>query len=165
MTPEEYKRKQVMARRLLRSYLGQSASIETIPDQIRTLELNAVSIRSATTDQTPVQGGGNKREEALNANIEARDELKRNLECAQRTVRSVKRALDTLTPHERHILETMHITHQRKATERLRREFCFSDARSVYKLERRALAHFMLALWNVQREDPFVEFFSDTPEL
>lgn len=154
MTDEEYKKALICAKRLLHRYQGSSASIQNTADAIRILELDAVSIKSATTDQTPVQGGGNVREERLNANITKRDELKRKKERAELIVKIVNRALATLTTDERHILEVKHISHQRGATERLRQEFGYWDKSAVYKREARALEHFALAAFAVMRDDP-----------
>ena len=154
MTEQEYRNEKFAARRLLRSYQGRNASIDNLADAIRILELEAATIKSATTDSTPVQGGGNGREERLNANIDRRDELKNRLERAKRTVQIVNRALDTLTPDEQHILEVMHIYRQRGATERLRREFNYEDKSAVHKRENRALEHFALAAFAAERNDP-----------
>lgn len=159
MTDEEYKKALICAKRLLHRYQGSSASIQNTADAIRILEIDAVSIKSATTDQTPVQGGGNVREERLNANITKRDELKRRQEQAKLTVKIVNRALGTLNADERHILEVKHITRQRGATERLRREYGYWDKSAVYKRESRALEHFALAAFAIMRDDPLGELW------
>ena len=88
-------------------------------------------------------GGDDDRVERL---ILRRDELKRRLEMTELDVRAVRRALDALRPDERHILEEMDISWQRGAAERLRAELCYSDVRSVYKLESRAIERFAAAL-------------------
>ena len=159
MTEQEYKAEITNAKRLLRNYQAQSASLQNIVDAIHVLELDAVSIKSATTDQTPVQGGGNLREERLNANITKRDELKRRKKQAELTVEIVNRALATLNTDERHILEVKYITRQRGATERLRQEFGYWDKSAVYKRENRALEHFALAAFAVIRNDPLGELW------
>ena len=159
MTNEEYKKAIICAKRLLHRYQGSSASIQNTADAIRILEIDAVSIKSATTDQTPVQGGGNVREERLNANITKRDDLKRRQEQAKLTVKIVNRALGTLNADERHILEVKHITRQRGATERLRREYGYWDTSAVYKRENRALEHFALAAFAIMRDDPLGELW------
>ena len=153
-----YKTMCVAARALLRDYIGRSASIDNLPEVIRLLELKYISIRSATTDQTPVQGGGNKREDALNANIEKRERCVRALEEAKIATRIVNRALDTLTEKERHLLEVKYITHQRNATQRLMQEYHFADESSVHRLCNRALDHFVLAAFNATRVDSLREF-------
>lgn len=153
-----YKTMCVAARALLRDHIGRSASIDNLPDVIRLLELKYVSIRSAMTDQTPVQGGGNMREEALNANIEKRERCARALEEAQIATRIVNRALDTLTERERHILEVKYISHQRNATQRLMQEYRFADESSVHRICARALDHFVLAAFNATRVDSLREF-------
>lgn len=154
MTEDKFKSELWRARKLLNSYMGAAAALDTLPDQIRIMELNFESIRSATTDQTPVQGGGNKREEALNENIDMREELKRRLEIARLTIQVVDTAMSALNAEDQRLLEIKYISHQRNATERLRREYCFSDKRSVYKIVDRALERFALASYYAVREDP-----------
>ena len=153
-----YKTMCVAARALLRDHIGRSASIDNLPDVIRLLELKYVSIRSARTDQTPVQGGGNMREEALNANIEKRERCARALEEAQIATRIVNRALATLTERERQILEVQYRSHQRNATQRLMQEDRFADESSVHRICARALDHFVLAAFNATRVDSLREF-------
>ena len=64
----------------LRNYDVHKQAIESIPMEIKRLEVKYTSIRSATTDSTPVSGGdGSIREDALLSNIVHRDELKRRL--------------------------------------------------------------------------------------
>ena len=164
MTEDEYKDEIRSARQLLNNYQALSASIESLTDTIRILELDAVSIKSAVSEQTPVQGGGNLREERLNANIVRRDELKRRLEKAELSVKIVNRALSTLNADERHILEVRYISRQRGGAERLRREFGYWDKSAVYKRENRALEHFALAVYAVMLNDPLLslrQFFGD----
>ena len=159
MTENEYKAEIINAKRLLRNYHAQSASIQNIIDTIRVLELDAVSIKSATSDQTPVQGGGNLREERLNANILRREELARRREQAELAVQIVDRALGTLNSDERHILEVKYINRQRGATERLRQEFGYWDKSAVYKRESHALDHFALAVYAAMRDNPLLNIW------
>lgn len=63
------------------------------------------------------------------------------------SVRSVERALDTLAPDERHVLEVMDVYRQRGAPARLAEALHYSDVSTVYKLEARALDHFALAMF------------------
>lgn len=158
MTEKEFKSELWRARKLLNSYMGAVAALDTLPDQIRMLELGFTAIRSAITDQTPVQGGGNKREEALNDNILTREDLEKRLEMARLTVKVVDRAMEALNDEDRRLLEIKYIYRQRNATERLRREYCFSDKRSVYKIVDRALERFALAAYYAAREEPLSSF-------
>ena len=155
---EYYKTMCTAARSLLRNHLGRSAAIDNLPEVIRLLELKYVSIRSAMTDQTPVQGGGNQREEMLNANIERRERCKRALEEAKLATQIVNRALATLTEKEYHLLEVKYITHQRNSTRRLMQEYRFADESSVHRLCARALDHFVLAAFNATRVDSLRDF-------
>lgn len=151
MTEVEYKDEKAAARRMLRSYNSKCAAIANIPGQIRLLELKATSIRSATSDAAPARGGGNNREEALNANIDRRERLKSQLEAAELSVEIVDRAMASLTPTQQHILQLMHINRHRGNVERLRRELGFEDKRSVYKQEDLCIEAFLVALNNSER--------------
>lgn len=157
---EYFKTMCIAAKSLLRNHLGRSAAIDNLPDVIRLLELKYVSIRSAITDQTPVQGGGNQREEMLNANIERRERCKRALEEAKLATKIVNRALGTLTDKERHILEVKYISHTRRSTQRLMQEYCFADESSVHRLCNRAIEHFALAAFNATKIDDLHEFLA-----
>lgn len=158
MDNEYYKDACTKARVLLRTHLGRSAAVENLPLTIKLLELKYTGIRSASTDQTPVQGGGNTREEALNANIMQRDKCKAALEEAKLAVEITNRALSTLTEEEQHVLEVMYITRQRGAAQRLREEYCFQNDSSVYKIRDRALDKFVLAAFNATRHDTLRKF-------
>ena len=133
------------AREVLRAHRYNLAALSTLPDEIRCLDLALTSARTSRPDRLP-GGGDNDRLERL---IERRDELKNRLERAKRTVQIVKRALDTLTPDEQHILEVMDIDRQRGAAERLREELCYSSAATVYRLEARSADHFAAAMFGM----------------
>lgn len=45
----------------LKNYEAHQKALETIPQEIRRLEIGYTSIRSATTDSTPISGGGSTR--------------------------------------------------------------------------------------------------------
>lgn len=61
----------------LKEYEARVKSVKTIPNEIKRLELDALRIRSATGDGTPVRGGGSAREDMLLSNIVHREELER----------------------------------------------------------------------------------------
>lgn len=80
----------------LRRYGAMRLAVVNISEEIKRLEVDAKSIRSAKVDASPVAGGGNRREEALLNNIVHRQELARTLEQAHIWLRSTDRALTTL---------------------------------------------------------------------
>ena len=63
----------------LKNYEAHKQALECLPKEIRRLESAYIGIRSATTDGTPISGGGSTREDSMLSNIVHRDELKRRL--------------------------------------------------------------------------------------
>ena len=125
------------AREALRVHRYNLASVASLPDEIRRVDLALTSARTSRPDALPGGGGEHDRLERL---VVRRDELTLRLEMVELSVRSVERALDALRQDERHILEVMDIDRQRGAAARLAAELYYSDASTVYKLEARALA-------------------------
>lgn len=132
----------------LKDYPGQKASLQNIPDEIFALESQATSIRSATTDGTPVAGGGSKREDMLLSNIVRREELKQMLERAKAYTRSVERGLAVLNDDEKRVLDCVYISHQSGAVAHLADEYN-EDERSVYRRIDKALRRFTIAMYGV----------------
>ena len=128
----------------LRAHAANLAAVTALPDEIRRVDLALTSPRVSNPEKLPGGSGENDRLERL---IQRRDELKLRLEIAELSVRAVERALDTLTPDERHILEVMDVYRQRGAPARLAEALHYSDVSTVYKLEARALDHFALAMF------------------
>ena len=67
----------------LKRYNAMKQSLRSIPEEITRLESEMQSIRSATSDGTPVSGGGSGREDRYLSNIVHREELSRSLEQAK----------------------------------------------------------------------------------
>ena len=132
------------AREVLRTHRYNLAAVASLPDEIRRVDLALTSPRVSNPEKLP---GGNGENDRLERLIVRRDELKLRLEIAALSMRAVERALDALTPDERHILDVMDIDRQRGAPARLAKELYYSDTSTVYKLEARALDHFSLAMF------------------
>lgn len=133
----------------LKDYTAKQAAVINIPQEILMLKSKAESIRSATTDGTPVVGGGSAREEMLLSNIVRQEELTAMLKRAKISVKIVDNALDAISEDERYVLEKMYINRSKGAVERLQDEYGLEDARSVYKRADKALTHFTLALYGL----------------
>lgn len=118
-----------------------------LPEEIARLEIDAQSIRSAKTDNTPVKGGG-KQEEAMLSNIVHRQELVRTLQQAQSWLKTTDRALNALTEEEKRILHRLYIYPERGAVQRLSSELGI-DSSVVYRRSDKALKHFTLAYYGV----------------
>ena len=93
----------------LKNYEARREALENIPKEIKRLESAYAGIRSATTDGTPVSGGGNTREDSMLSNIVHRDELKRRLKEARLWVAQVGKALAVLDDEERLVLDRFYI--------------------------------------------------------
>lgn len=131
----------------LRDYMAQKNAVNSLPHEIRRLEEEAVSIKAATTDSTPVQGGGSTHEDRILSNIVYRQEAESMLKRAKLAVQFVDAALAQLSDDERRVLELMYIDRQRGAINRLREELCLEDERSVYKRADKALKHLTIAMY------------------
>lgn len=130
----------------LRQYEAKKISLSIIPEEISRLELALTSIRSATSDGTPVAGGGSRREDMLLSNIVLREELERSLEQARKWVELVNAGLEILSAEERLILDRCYIQPERGAIDRLAGELGV-DIKTVYRRRDAALRHFTICLY------------------
>ena len=132
----------------LKNYEAHREALENIPKEIKRLESAYAGIRSATTDGTPVSGGGNTREDSMLSNIVHRDELKRRLREARLWVAQVDKALAVLDDEERLVLDRFYIHRAKGAVEALC-EILGLEKSAVYDRRDRALRHFTLALYGI----------------
>ena len=131
----------------LRGYTAQKASLNTLPEEIARLESEAYSIKSATSDGTPVKGGGSGREDRLLSNIVQREEHRMMLERAQKSVSGIERGLSVLDKDERRILERMYIFPEVGAVQRIMDEYNLGETSSVYRRVNKALMRFTVAMY------------------
>lgn len=132
----------------LREYNGRLAAIESIPEQIKTLELQFKAIRSATKDGDPVKGGTTDREERLLSNISKRGELESNLEIAKREVQTTEKGLSVLTDKERRVLTVFFIDRPKDHVKKLCEEMMFEKTK-IYQIKDEALKKFTKAVYGV----------------
>lgn len=132
----------------LKNYEAHREALENIPKEIRRLESSFAGIRSATTDGTPVSGGGNTREDAMLSNIVHRDELKRRLKEARLWVAQVDKALSVLDDEERLVLDRFYI-HRAKGNVGELCERLNVEQATVYRKRDSALRRFTIALYGV----------------
>lgn len=130
----------------LKEYAARKNAITSIPEEIKRLEVDAQRIRAASTDATPVHGGGSTREDMLLSNIVHREELQRRLSDARRWVEIVDGGLAVLTPDERKILDIMYINRCGGGLMRACEEFNLEKS-AVYARRDVALEKFTLALY------------------
>ena len=132
----------------LKNYEAHKQALECLPKEIKRLESAYTGIRSATTDGTPVSGGGNTREVSMLSNIVHRDELKRRLKEARLWVAQVDKALAVLDDEERLVLDRFYIHRAKGAVEALCESLGLEKS-AVYDRRDKALRHFTLALYGV----------------
>lgn len=132
----------------LKNYEAHREALENIPKEIRRLESAYAGIRSATTDGTPVSGGGNTREDSMLSNIVHRDELKRRLKEARLWVAQVDKALSVLEDEERLVLDRFYI-HRAKGNVGELCERLNLEKTAVYDRRDKALRRFTIALYGV----------------
>lgn len=132
----------------LKNYEAHKQALECLTKEIRRLESAYTGIRSATTDGTPISGGGNTREDSMLSNIVHRDELKRRLKEARLWVSMVDKALAVLDDEEQLVLDRFYIHLAKGAVEALC-ECLNLEKSAVYDRRDKALRHFTLALYGV----------------
>ena len=130
----------------LRLYEAKKQSLRSIPEEIARLESAMKSIRSATADGSPVNGGGSGREDMMLSNIVHREELERSLEQAKRWVAVVDGGLKILGVEERLILDRLYIKPARGNVDRLCGELNVEKSQ-VYAKKDSALRHFTISLY------------------
>lgn len=130
----------------LRQYEAKKKALESIPEERARLESVMSGIRSATSDGSPVKGGGSGREDMMLNNIVQREELDRSLEQTQKWVKVVEAALKVLDNEERMLLERLYINPVRGNLDRLCGELGIEKS-SVYRRRDKALQHFTIALY------------------
>lgn len=132
----------------LQEYNSRKVSLETIPEQLKTLELEYTTIKGATNDETAVRSTTGAKDDAWIANIVKRDELKKSLKIAESECLITEKALETLTDEQIHILEMFYIYKEQGHVERLSEELYVERSR-VYELKDEALKQFTLACCGV----------------
>lgn len=134
---------------MLKNYPAQRMSLAMLPGELERLELERSALRSSLGEGEHVTGGGGEVGDKLLSNIVKRDEIKKNLELAQRRVRMVEKGLSVLDEEERRILELMFIHRGKGNVERLCEELNIENPPGVYKRKDRALRKFTLAMYGV----------------
>ena len=130
----------------LRQYEAKKHSLYSIPIEIARLKSAMQSIRSATADCTPVNGGGSGREDMMLSNIVYREELERSLDQVKKWVAQVDAGLEILSADERLILDRFYIHHEKGAADRLAGDLKI-DVKTVYRRKDAALRHFTVCLY------------------
>lgn len=128
----------------LETYPAKKEAMTTIPERLRELESDFVSIGSPSADKVAVQGGGGN-DKALN-NIVQRDKLSQNLAEVVRFTARVERGLAVLGDDENEILSRCYIHPERGAVERIANARGL-DKSTVYRMRDDALRKFTIAMY------------------
>ena len=132
----------------LKNYEVHRQALESIPQEIKRLELIRTGIRSAVTDRTPVSGGGSTREDVMLSNIVHRDELKQRMKEACLWVSQVDKALSILSDEERLVLDRFYL-HPIKGIIDDLCERLNVERSAIYDRRDKALRRFTIALYGV----------------
>ncbi len=130
----------------LMQYEVRRQSLESIPAEIKRLELDYTALRSSVPDAIPARGSGSRREDAMLTNIVRREELARQLESARAWVALADEGLAALDEEDRLVLDRFYVHRHKGACERLCEELDREKAQ-VYRRRDRALRRFTLALY------------------
>ena len=130
----------------LKQYAARKSAVQSIPEEIRRLEISMSGIRSGASDGTPVQGGGSGKEDMYLSNIVRRQELERSLANSKSWVEFVQKGLDFLAEDERLVLDRFYIHPAKGNVDRLCMELgC--ERPTVYRRRDDALRKLTLALY------------------
>lgn len=135
----------------LQKYDAMRTSVQNIPGELKRLAVEACSIRGARTDGTAVKGGGSRREDALLSNLVQRQQLQWALDQALLWVETTERALGTLTPEEKLVLNRFYLYPCPGSVDRLCGELG-QEQSTIYRKRDRALRHFTMALYGCPGE-------------
>lgn len=130
----------------LRRYDSMKTAVQSIPDEIRRMEMEATSIKAVRTDKVPIKSSAVDRNDALINNMVRREELEWTLEQAKLWVKTTDTALSNLTPEDKLILHRLFIANERGNIERLCQELNCEQS-TVYRKRDQALYRFTVALY------------------
>ena len=130
----------------LRRYDSMKTAVQSIPDEIRRMEMEATSIKAVRTDKVPIKSSSADRNDALINNMVQREELEWTLKQAKLWVKTTDTALSNLTPEDKLILHRLFIANERGNIERLCQELNCEQS-TVYRKRDQALYRFTVALY------------------
>lgn len=137
-----------IAKEKLRNHEAKKNALKSLPAEIRTAESELFGIHGATTDGTPVSGGGNKQNDRFISAFVQREELEKAYTLTKSAVDQVDSALDQLTAEERKILERLYMNPSKGNVLRLCEELNIEQA-TVYRWRDAALKRFTIALYGI----------------
>lgn len=132
----------------LKKYRAMSESLTNIPERIKMLEIRFKSVKSGSSDSTPVQGGGNKAEDAVIDNIVERERLKWLYFADRRLVRLIERGLSELSQEERLVIDLFYIDRPRNHLDELTKRLGYEKTQ-IYRIKDDALYKFTMTMYGI----------------
>nr|DAF75774.1 MAG TPA: Protein of unknown function (DUF722) [Caudoviricetes sp.] len=129
-------------------YYEKRLAIDSLQDEIDTLNARMEGIRSPARDATPVQGGSSTAEERIINAICNRDNLTVNHKLVKWQVRQMDRGLSILTEQQRRILEVAVMRREYNAIDRLCEELHISKS-ELYRREDEALRRYTICRYGM----------------
>jgi hypothetical protein len=123
-------------------------SLKNIPEKVRALEIRFESIKSASSDSTPVQGGGSHMEDVMLDNIVERERLKLLYQADRRIVRLIERGLQSLSAEERLVLDLFYMNRSKHYIEDLSKRLGYEQAQ-IYRIKGKALYKFTINMYGI----------------
>lgn len=132
----------------LRKYAGMQESLRNIPEKIKALEIRFESVKGASSNFTPVQGGGNHMEDAMLDNIVERERLKLLYQADRHLVKLIERGLKSLSKEERLVLDLFYVNHGKHYLEELSKRLGYEQAQ-IYRIKSKALYKFTINMYGI----------------
>lgn len=132
----------------LRKYAGMQESLKNIPEKIKALEIRFESVKGASGNSTPVQGGGSHMEDAMLDNIVERERLKMLYQADRHLVRIIERGLASLTDEEKMVLNLFYINRTKHYLEELTKRLGYEQAQ-IYRIKSGALYKFTINMYGI----------------
>lgn len=131
----------------LQSYQPRKVSIENLKNRISELDVKIERLGSTSND-VPVQGGGNRTEEGLINGIVERDRLKMSLRIAEDLISRIDKGLSVLNSDQRKVLHGFYINRGSMYIDKLCDEL-HCEKSTVYRIKDEALHKFTIAMYGV----------------
>lgn len=134
----------------LRNYRYIVDSITNITDRIKMIDSRMTSLKGASADSTPVNGGGNHHEENLLSCIVEKERLTALLKVNKDRLDLIEKGLKTLTERERTTLQRFYMDDvgYQAAIDRLRYDLGYEEA-NINRIRSTALYHFTVAMYGL----------------
>lgn len=133
----------------LRKYSRMKDSLKNISERIHVLELRFQSVKGASTDTTPVEGGESHMEDAMLDNIVERDRLKVLYQADLRMVRLVERGLTPLSNEEQYVLDMFYINRTENYIEKLMSALKYEKSQ-IYRIKDDAIYKFTISMYGIE---------------